>query len=98
MAESSLTDLFTAKVIGTVAATVAVCYYLFKNSDKDDAQNNAPVKPVEKLKRLPVGRLTVEQLKQFTGENMSRILVSVCGRIFDLTKCEYPPQTPPKIS
>ena len=40
----------------------------------------------EKLERLPVGNLTLDELKEYTGENNSRILVSVCGRIFDLTE------------
>lgn len=38
-----------------------------------------------KFERLPVGKLTVDEIAKYRGENGSRILCSICGRIFDMT-------------
>ncbi|ETO36486.1 hypothetical protein RFI_00578 [Reticulomyxa filosa] len=37
------------------------------------------------LRRTPVGILSTEELSVYNGENGRRILISICGRIFDMT-------------
>lgn len=70
--------------------------YKLSNQDSDQGGDNPDQgkkshpdpPPPEKLERLPVGRLNLDELQKYTGENKSRILMSICGRIFDLTKAK----------
>jgi len=84
MSDSS--NLFTTPVIAAIGFGALAIYYLWKSSSADDSENAEPMPEPEKLKRLPVGKLTVDELAEHFGKDKSRILVSVCGRIFDLTK------------
>lgn len=82
---------FTPQVLATIGiGALAIVYYLYKSSSDDERSGSGhghpQPQPPEKLERLPVGKLTLDELKKYTGQNKSRILVSVCGRIFDLTK------------
>ena len=91
MSDSSPTTLFTPQVLATIGiGAVAILYYLYRSSNNDEQEEGSngypePQQP-EKMERLPVGKLKLDELKKYTGQNKSRILVSVCGRIFDLTK------------
>eukprot|EP00485_Elphidium_margaritaceum_P009809 CAMPEP_0202693716 /NCGR_PEP_ID=MMETSP1385-20130828/7762_1 /ASSEMBLY_ACC=CAM_ASM_000861 /TAXON_ID=933848 /ORGANISM="Elphidium margaritaceum" /LENGTH=324 /DNA_ID=CAMNT_0049349437 /DNA_START=6 /DNA_END=980 /DNA_ORIENTATION=+ len=82
MAESNL----SLQIVIGVTAGLALLYMLWPSSNNNGGDSGEPVPEQEKLERLPVGKLTVETLKPYIGANNGRILVSVCGRIFDLTK------------
>ena len=75
----------------TIAASVATCvigYYVLKSmfGDSNDGSNdNEPERPAPpKLERLPIGKITKEELAKYNGENDERILISICGRLFDM--------------
>lgn len=91
MSDPSSNTLFTPQVLATIGiGAVAIIYYLYKSSSNDQVQGSGhgypEPQPPEKMERLPVGKVKLDELKKYTGQNKSRILVSVCGRIFDLTK------------
>lgn len=50
-----------------------------------EKENEKIASQYENLKRLPVGRLTLNEISAYNGANGSRILISICGRIFDMS-------------
>lgn len=75
-------------LVGGAVLTISVIYIVSKlftnnNNEEEKQQNERPAPP--KLQRLPVGRLTLDQISQNTGANDGRILLSICGRIFDMS-------------
>jgi len=74
--------------LGTVLALYLIPR-LFNNSKQcDDGcqhNHNGEKQEIKKYQRLPVGLINKEQIAQYRGLNGSRIFVSVCGRIFDVT-------------
>jgi len=59
-----------------------------KSKDEEEKEKEKEIGNVEKyknLKRLPVGRLTLNEIKDHNGANDKRIFISICGRIFDMS-------------
>eukprot|EP00483_Globobulimina_turgida_P002251 UN02253 len=84
---SESNSIFSPQVVAIVVGAAIVIWYLTRSSgDESQSSGHGNFQPPEKLERFPVGKLTMDELKKFNGENNSRIFVSVCGRIFDLTK------------
>lgn len=83
-------DNQSIKIAIGVTCVIVVVYVIPKffssrnnnNSEEEEAESIER----ERLQRLPVGRVTLKQISKYNGLNNSRILVSVCGRIFDLTQ------------
>eukprot|EP01084_Bolivina_argentea_P130391 230177_1 len=91
MSESSslLNSLTTPQIVAIVAGAAAILWYFTRSSNDDSSHQGhgyPKPQPPEKLERLPVGKLTLNQIKKYTGKNKTRIFISVCGRIFDCTK------------
>eukprot|EP01083_Nonionella_stella_P154718 498916_1 len=81
------TPQLIAIAVGAVGVVIAYFWKNSSNGPESSAGHGPPIpQPPERLARLPVGKLTLDQISSFNGENDSRILCSVCGRIFDLTK------------
>jgi len=61
-----------------------------RNDENEEKNEQEGVKEEEKSKyrkviRLPVGHLTLTEISKYNGENNDRILMSICGRIFDMS-------------
>jgi len=59
-------------------------YNWFGSNDENEEKKIQYEDKYAHVKRLPVGRLTLDELSRYSGANNSRIFVSICGRIFDL--------------
>jgi len=70
-------------VVGIVGATWLLWKVYHKTEDSDHSENET--NEIRKYMRLPVGRLTLEQIREYNGTDNQRILISICGRIFDMT-------------
>jgi membrane-associated progesterone receptor component len=75
-----------AVVVGGAIFVVGAYYYFSSSSSNEETKQDPERPPPEKMERLPVGLMTLDQLSQYRGQDGSRILLSICGRIFDLTK------------
>lgn len=72
-------------IIGIGVGAMAL-YYLPKLLGFSKEEEEEEVIEIPNYKRLPVGNLTISELEKYTSTNESnRILVSVCGRIFDVS-------------
>jgi len=79
--------------IGGFAIFLVTAYNVISwlNGDSDNQRNanaNAQRQNENKyrnVRRLPVGKLTTEEIRNYNGENNSRIFVSICGRILDVS-------------
>lgn len=64
---------------------VGLIYLIYKNSS--NSNDKEPNKPNKVLKPFPKGDLTLEELRKYDGrDEEGRVLLSVCGEIYDVTK------------
>jgi membrane-associated progesterone receptor component len=75
------------KIVVTVAVGAVALYMLLPRLfGKQAAEEEPAPTPLPAYQRLPVGKLNTDQIVKYRGQDDSRILISVCGRIFDASR------------
>ena len=72
------TKFLLTAVAGLVGTIGYLAYSYFTKEDEEEEFRSD-------LRRLPIGEVTLEELKVYNGTDNPRVLTSICGRIFDLS-------------